>query len=140
MAYCDVSDLSTYGVSAVALDPIDPTIQQGACDAASAIVDSYLRDRFKLPLSRWGVDLRQKTAVLAVYDLLVVRGYNPSAGADVNLRLRYQDTLEWLLRVARQEVQPDVTPQQHESPGYDAPIILTNSNRGWGNSSGKVMT
>lgn len=138
MSYCTVADLASYGVSAVALAPIDPAVQQAACDAASAVVDSFLRDRFKLPLSRWGVDLTQKTAILAVYDLLVVRGYNPSAGADVNLRLRYEDTMTWLLHVARQEVQPDVTPQQHDSPGYDAPRILTNSQRGWSTGS-KVL-
>ena len=140
MGYCTVADLASYGVSAVALAPIDPTVQQAACDSASEVVDSYFRDRYKLPLSAWGIDVRRATAILAVYDLLVVRGYNPSAGADVNVRLRYEDTLKWLLQVARQEIQANVTPQQHDSPGYDAPRILTNPTRGWDNSSGKVFS
>jgi phage gp36-like protein len=132
MSYCVRADLATYGVSAVALAPIDTAVQDAACQSASEVVDSYFRDRFKLPLSSWGIDVTRVTAVIAVYDLLVVRGYNPSAGADVNVRMRYEDALKWLLQVARQEVQPNVTPQQHDSPGYDAPRILTNSSRGWG--------
>lgn len=138
MGYCDVAELASFGVSAVALAPIDPSVQQAAIDSASDVVDSYFRDRFKLPLATWGTDVKRVTAQIAVYDLLVVRGYNPSAGADVNVRLRYEDALKWLLQVARQEVQPNVTPQQHDSPGYDAPRILTNSVRGWSTGS-KVL-
>jgi phage gp36-like protein len=131
MAYCTTDDLAKYGVSAVALSPIDPLVQAAACDAASEVVDSYFRDRYKLPLSAWGVDVTRNTAIIAVYDLLVVRGYNPSAGADVNVRLRYEDAMKWLLQVARQEVQANVTPTQDQASGYDAPRILSNEQRGW---------
>jgi phage gp36-like protein len=131
MAYCDPADLPVYGVNATALSPIPALTQQGACDAASAIIDTYFRDRYKLPLTAWGIDVRRAAAVLAVYDLLVTRGYNPSAGADLNIRLRYEDTLRWLLQVARQEVQADVTPTQDQAPGYDDPAINTSAQRGW---------
>jgi phage gp36-like protein len=115
-------------------------VQSAACDSASEVVDSYLRDRYRLPLSAWGVDIIRTTALIAVYDLLVVRGYNPSAGADVNVRLRYEDALKWLQMVARQEIQANVTPMQHDAAGFDDPRVLTNANRGWQNSSGKVFT
>lgn len=131
MAYCDPADLPTYGVNATALAPIPAPVQQGACDASSAIIDSYFRDRYRLPLTAWGTDVRRAAAVLSVYDLLVVRGYNPAAGADLNLRLRYEDTLRWLLQVSRQEVQANVTPTQDQAEGYDAPAIATSAQRGW---------
>lgn len=131
MAYCDPADLPVYGVNATALAPIPALTQQGACDAASSVIDTYFRDRYQLPLVAWGIDVREAAAVIAVYNLLVVRGYNPSAGADVNLRLRYEDKLKWLLQVARQEVQADVTPTQDQAPGYDDPRVVTNQQRGW---------
>ncbi len=138
MPYCVAGDLAKYGVSAVALAPIDSAVQDAACASASEVVDSYFRDRYKLPLSAWGIDVIRATAILAVYDLLVVRGYNPSAGADVNVRLRYEDTLKWLLQVARQEVQANVTPTQDQASGYDDPRIMSNDSRGWSRSS-KVL-
>lgn len=141
-SYAVLADLPKYGVSAVALAPIDPAVQQAAIDAASAVVDSFLRARYKLPLSAWGVDITRTTAVLAVYDLLVTRGYNPAAGADINIKLRHDDAMLWLLHVSRQDVHPDVTPTQDQAPGYDAPRVLTNSQRGWndtGSRQGKVF-
>lgn len=135
MGYCTSSDLPNLGISAVALAPIDSAVQDAACEAASAIADSFLRSRYKLPLTAWGVDLTQKTAILAVYDLLVVRGYNPSAGADVNIRLRYDDAMLWFLHISRQEVHPDVTPTQDQAAGYDDPRVMTNDQRGWSNSA-----
>ena len=82
MAYATPGDLATYGVSATALAPIDTPVQEAACEAASDVVDGYLRARYKLPLGDWGTDLIRVTAQIAVYDLLVVRGYNPAAGAE----------------------------------------------------------
>jgi phage gp36-like protein len=94
-------------------------------------MDGYFRARYSLPLSAWGADVTRINAVLAVYDLLVTRGYNPAAGADVNVRLRTEDAINWLKGVSRQEIHPDVTPQQHESAGFNAPDVVTHESRGY---------
>jgi len=135
MSYCDPSDLPLYGLSATALAPIPLLTQQAACDEASEICDTYFRDRYQLPLVAWGIDVRGAAAKIAVYNLMSTRGFNVSQGADQNIRLRYEDTLKWLLQVARQEVQANVTPTQDQAPGYDDPSVVTNQPRGWDNYS-----
>ena len=137
--YCVLADLPLSGISAVALGAIDDTVLQACIDSEAAKMSSYFRCRYKMPLMAWGDDVKICNVILAVYDAMVVRGYNPSAGADVNLRLRYQDQLLWLLHVSRQDVQPDVTPSQDQSAGFDAPRVVTNEVRGWGRT-GRIST
>lgn len=130
-AYCDRDDLPKYGIGAVAIAPIPDDVKDAAIEGVSSSIDSYLRDRYQLPLTAWGIDIRRCAAILATYDLMVVRGYNPAAGADQNILTRYEGQIRWLERIARQEVQPDVTPTQDQAPGFDDPRVMTNAPRGW---------
>lgn len=130
-SYAAPADLVKYGISSAALQGISSTDQQEAIDGASELADGYFRSRYSLPLTAWGKDVRRVVSIIAVYDLLVIRGYSPAAGADINLRARYEDALDWLARVSRQEVQADVTPTQDQAPGYDDPTITTHPTRGF---------
>jgi phage gp36-like protein len=139
LAYAQIADLAKLGIQAAALSSLDNATKQAALDATAEQMDGYFRARFALPtnmpgwqsFTSWGVDVTRINVIMAVYDLMVVRGYNPAAAADEGLRLRYKDCLEWLRGVARQEIQPNVTPKQHESPGYDQPTIDSHAARGW---------
>lgn len=69
--------------------------------AASGVVDSYLRARYKLPLSEpYPQEIKRATANLASYDFLSVRGFDPQQGFDGNVLIRYESTIKWLQDVA----------------------------------------
>lgn len=107
--YADTTDLTRFGLSAAALTGVSTTTQEEALDAASAVLDGYIASRKKLPLTVWGDDLRRYVCHLAAYDLMVTRGYDPNAGNDDNLRLRYQDALDWGQRFSAGRVEsPDM--------------------------------
>ncbi len=130
-AYATTADLTRFAVNASAFGGISTLDQQAALAAASSYADSKLRGRFALPLLAWGDDLRRAVCYIAAYDLLSVRGFNPVAGSDSNLRQRYEDGVKWLDGVERQNIHPDVTPSPEQSPKYDDPKIVTSTRRGW---------
>lgn len=138
--YCQPSDLVLYGLPAQAIAPIPGATQTAQCIAASELADSYLRGRYPLPLTAWGVDLTMKVSYVASYLLLAQRGYNPAAGADPLIKLRYDDAIRWFEGIQKQAVHPDVTstPSPQNDPTYGLPQVHSSQPRGWGtnNSSG----
>lgn len=139
MAYAEISDLALVGIRAEALAPISSTAKQASLDAAAEQMDSYFRARYELPdetpgwqrFEFWGQDVVRCNAILAVWDLMTVRGYNPASGADEILRMRYEDAIKWLEGVSAQKVHPNLKPKMHESPGYNQPSVTTATRRGW---------
>jgi phage gp36-like protein len=141
MAYALISDLSIYGCPANALNDITNEQLQGAIDNACAIVDSYLRGRYVLPIVSWGVEITEATCRIAVYNLMNIRGFEAS-GLDSNIVNRYSDTIQWLNKVQRQSAHPNITDSTPATGQYARPsvvstsVIYTNSsrtakNRGW---------
>lgn len=142
--YAQLSDLTIYGAPATALNTpqLTPAIQLNALVSASAVMDSYFAGRYQLPLAQWGVEVVDACCRIATYQLISVRGYNPASAADVNIRERYLDAIDWLNKVQRQAAHPNVTPTQSQSPGYAQPFVqsssvvnvatgATSTNRGW---------
>lgn len=140
-AYATTADLVTYGMPTTALGQLTTVQQNAALAAASKIVDTYLRGRYALPLVAWGTEITDATCRIAAFNLLSVRGYNSASGADVGLRERYQDALEWLSAVQRRAAHPDVT-ETAVNADYAQPVVLSSSvvsvqtgatraNRGW---------
>lgn len=129
--YADQTDLTTIGLTAGALTNFTSPQLDGALMRASAVADSYLQSRYDLPLSSWGKDLARCVAIIAAYDLLSVRGYNPNAAADVNWRQRYLDQLAWLEQVSK----------GIQSPAYIADSSTTASGPSTGTSTdGSIVT
>jgi phage gp36-like protein len=131
MSYATLADLTTYGLVSSALSTVDSATKQAALDAASERVDGYFRSRYVLPLTSWGEDVKEATVSIAVWILMVRRGFMPTAGADNLIRERYLDAVQWLNRVGRQEIQPNVAPTSAENPAAAAPRVLTHTQRGW---------
>jgi len=132
--YCAPEDLGRFGVSAEALEDIPIENQQEAITATSSLMDTYLRERFTLPLLVAGRDLARCCAIISVYDLISGRGYNPSNPGDDNLRLRYEDQIKWLEKIAAGTVIPDVTdstPGAVEGVPAGRASITSNITRGW---------
>lgn len=115
VAYATRTDLTRFGVAAAALAGLTEATQDAALAAASALADGYIPRRFTPPLTAWGDDLKRAVAMIAAYDLLSGRGFDPrGGGTDENIRLRYEDAMAWLRDVSRGFIDPrgvvDATP------------------------------
>ena len=131
--YATVADLAALGLNAIALSSIPSGSQTEALSAASRVVDSYLRSQFTLPLVQWGTDVTRATCLIAAYDLMTSRGFNPDAAADVNVRMRFEDATRWLEKCASGAVVPSVT---DSTPGatqgsVSAPVVVSGYPRGY---------
>lgn len=131
--YANTTDLVRLGLPSAALTGVLTATQEAALDAASLLADGYIASRKKLPLSAWGDDLRATVARLAAYDLMVTRGYDPSAGRDDQLRLRYEDAMRWLRDFAAGRIDSpsmiDATPTDTSDEG--ASYASSARRRGW---------
>lgn len=133
-AYCEIEELGRWGISADALEDVQDPDSDAAIAGASDLIDSYLRSRFTLPLVAWGDDLRRACAIIAVYDLMQTRGYNPAEPEDKQLEIRYRDVIRWLERISSGQAVPTVT---DSSSGAQSGVssaraqVVSNSQRGW---------
>lgn len=132
MAYADRTDFTRLGLPAGALTSVPTDSQDAQLAAASSFVDGYLAKRFTLPLSAWGDDVTRATCAVAAWDSLTVRGFNPNSPADVAVRMRYEDIVRWLEKVASGAVVPqgivDATPTVRERRGA---AVVSRPRRGW---------
>lgn len=141
--YAAKADLPT-AINAAALAGVDDPTKDAALQQASSVIDSYLRDRYTLPLLQAGNDIKRACLVMAVYYVMVARGYNPEAGGDPGIEKRYNDALAWLKLVAQGTVTPDITdssPGGTEGVPPAAPIVISSAQRGFssrGDPNGKT--
>lgn len=119
--YCDREQLALYGLPPKALARFTSEEQDRALEAASWTIDGYLRTRYNMPIVRWGLDLTRCTASIASYDLMVQKGFDPGLAADEQLRLRYQDALNWLRSVQNGVIDPGLidSSTESDSPGIN---------------------
>lgn len=131
--YATIAELYLYGAPSTVFGGLASTVLDDALQAASGRVDSALRTHranSQLPMTVWGADVRQAVCKLATYEVLSVRGLNPAAGSDANIRMRYDDAERWIRGVARGEIHLDVTPAL-TSPSQGSAQVLSNTRRGW---------
>ena len=144
--YCEPADLNTLGVQEAALASIPDPVKVAAISTSAAMMDSYFRAQFSeldgaepgyKTFTSWGDDVRRCNAILAVWDLMVIRGFSPSAGSDEVLRMRYEDLVGrpgqsgWLDKVAKQQVVPNLKPRATDSAAYLQPRVTSRDPRGW---------
>ena len=138
--YAVVSDLPRLGIPTTAFGTLTTVAIQAELDAAGAWINSRIRGRYKLPLLAWDDEIRRIEVRVAVYNAMSLRGYNPTAGADVELRRGYEDAERWCDGVQRRAIHPDVTESASDS-ALVQPFVITSSvvdmngrtatNRGW---------
>jgi phage gp36-like protein len=142
--YAQIADLAVAGINAAALSGFSTPQQNEALVNASRLLDGYLRNKFKLPLVQVGQDVVRATCIIAAYDLMFGRGFNPSAGADPNIEKRYKGIigdpphqLGWADLVSNGKITPDVTdssPAAAEGRPASRPRVITSSQRGFNGS------
>jgi len=112
--------------------------QQRVLDARNDYADDKFRARYKLPLlAPYPDSLKLNVCMLAAWDLLMIRGYNPSAAADVNIATRGEMALKWFDDVERQRAHPAVVELSSPTPGYAAPYVYSRPLQGWYPGSGQ---
>ena len=141
--YAQISDLTTYGLPAVAIGPnLSPTTLNGILTAVSTKMDSYFRGRYALPFVTFDVDVVECCAKIAAFEVLRIRGYDPENAGDKAVKDGHDEAIKWLDKVQRQQAHPNVTPQPSQSPTYQQPFVQSQSvvnvatgqtapNRGW---------
>lgn len=139
--YGTIADLYTHGAPERTFGQLTTDQKNAALVAASAEVDTYLRARYDLPLVSWDTSITQATCRIAAYNLLAVRGVNPANGSDDSAFVRYNASIEWLVKVQKQQAHPEVS-SATSTGTKDQPVVISSSvvdlwtgrtgkNRGW---------
>jgi phage gp36-like protein len=133
VAYAVLADLYALGMPLVAMGSVSTATQQRCLTSRNDYADDKMRARYKLPLQTPYPDsLIQNICMLAAWDILMIRGYNPSAGADVNIAARGQMAIDWFNDVERQRAHPNVIEANGgNEPGYAAPAVISKPLQGW---------
>lgn len=136
-SYATIEDLQDAGLPPAALEG-GPSFskQLKALMMASRQADTYLRNRYTLPLS-CPIDPALVNAVvqIASWRLMSRRGFNPSTGLDVAIRQGYEDAIAFLRGISNGQNQLCVTQAVPESL---QPEVATNCNRGYNQGSRSV--
>lgn len=134
MAYATTTDLVRLGIGAAALTGVSEATQEAALEAASDTADGYMRARYSLPLASWGDDLRRAVCAIAAWDILSVRGFDPTRGNDVSLQVRYEAATTWLKDVSLGRVVVsggNTTPTATRHARASGPRVASDRTRGW---------
>jgi len=137
-AYALLTDLYTYGMPLVAMGSVSRATQQAILDGRNDYADDKLRARYRLPLvAPIPLSLKQNICMLAAWDVLMVRGYNPAAAADANIATRGEMALKWFDDVERQRAHPNVVESGGGDPSYAAPEVISKPLQGWYPGTGR---
>jgi phage gp36-like protein len=141
-AYCGLADLKSVrinpGFFTGDLSPTDDACAQALNDA-KGMIDSKIAvsSAITLPLSEpYDPNLVKANAVLAIWDLMSVRGFNPDSSTDKAVRMRYDDAMKWLTAISENRAKlQQVTSNRIEGV---QPDIINSCDRGLRNWNGIV--
>jgi phage gp36-like protein len=133
MAYATIADLQEVGLPPGALSGVDAPARTAALEKASAYADTFLRDKYRLPLAEpYDPSLVDAVVQIACYRLMTRRGFNPEDPGDQAVRLGRDDAVVFLTRIANGQAQLSVT---QASPAIEEPRIITDPQRGYSGGS-----
>ena len=130
-SYASLDDFRSCGLPAPALANLETPQVLAALLRASRLADTFMRDRYTLPLRcPFDPSLTLWVCWLAAWSLLSTRGFNPNqAGFDTVVRMNYDDAIKGLIRVATGQQQLDL---RQATPPTEEPILGTEPPRGYG--------
>jgi phage gp36-like protein len=127
--YATLADLQIAGIPPAAFATLKEIQINGALINASAVADTYLRDRYNLPLAEpYDGALRMYVCHLATFELMALRGYDPETPGDAVIKTRYDNATNWLTRVAKGQATLAVVQTQ---PPSEQPMVITSPQRGF---------
>lgn len=135
--YASIDDFLTSGVPTGGLDSIDKSVWNQMLIKASSFADSFIGDKYTLPLSRpYPGSLVDAVCQVAAWRLMCLRGYNPAVAggsSDGIIRQGFLDARDWLIRVANGQAALTVIQAIPESL---QPDVVSASPRGYGDLCG----
>lgn len=128
-----LAQLAQLGLDSNALALVPTAKLQAALDSASARIDSALATQFEFPLSPpYPLDIIECECVLASWTALMVQGYNPQGGeGNDNLEKRYLFWENYLTKVSKGELIPQIVDAASADAGATGPTVITASQRGY---------
>jgi phage gp36-like protein len=135
--YATIDDFLNAGLPTGALASMDKSIWNQALIRASSFADSFLGDKYTLPLTPpYPAALVDAVCQVAAWRLMGLRGYNPAVAggsADAIIRQGYLDARDWLVRVANGQASLVVVQAVPEAVN---PAVVSNCPRGYGDLTG----
>lgn len=135
--YATIEDFMNAGLPTGALASIDKSIWNQALIRASSYADSFLGDKYSLPLTPpYPAALVDAVCQIAAWRLMCLRGYNPAVAggsSDAIIRQGYLDARDWLVRVANDQASLVVT---QAVPSAVDPNVTSACPRGYGDLTG----
>lgn len=135
--YATIADFEAAGLPTGSLSSLDRTTWNQALIRASAYADSFIGDKYTLPLGApYPPALTDAVCQIAAWRLMCLRGYNPAVAggsSDAIIRQGYLDARDWLVRVANGQAALTVIQSVPESL---QPDVSTNQQRGYGQLTG----
>jgi phage gp36-like protein len=135
-SYATPADLALWGMPIAGFGGLFNTAQQqSALDGAADVIDGYLRDHYTLPLLvPYALSIRRACAIIAAYDLITTRGYDPAVSQNEQIRERYAATIRWLEQISKGQISP---PMNDSSPGgiVGGPLVQQATTMGSGSQS-----
>lgn len=143
--YASVTDVVSVGLQANVLSRLQPSQQLACIVDASSEADAHFRGRWgytMVPLLAWDALITGAVARLAAFKMICVSGINPDS-VDYKIgRQLFDDAMETLNDIQRQQLHPNVTLANGALPGQQQPNVVsysvvnlatggTASNRGW---------
>jgi phage gp36-like protein len=138
--YATSAQFAEFGLPPAALDGFTGSVDDHLA-MASGVFDSYARGRYSVPLAGVGpfpTEVVAAVCAIAAYTIMMARGFDPSSGADQNIRERYQDMLGrpgqkgWLQQLAGGMVNLDIAVDATSGAHDGAPIIRGRYSARWG--------
>lgn len=135
--YASIEDFQNAGLPTGGLDSLDKSVWNQGLIRASSYADSFLGDKYSLPLSRpYPPSLVDAVCQIAAWRLMCLRGYNPAVAggsADAIIRQGFLDARDWLVRVANGQAALTVIQAVPESL---QPDVVSAAPRGYGDLTG----
>ena len=109
LQWCQPSDITRYGINALAIADVPQADLVSACVAATATMAGFFRGRWPVDDPTFAIldaTTTMYVAWIAGYLVMSQRGYDPAAGSDLQIKERYDSAIAWGMGVQRQAVTP----------------------------------
>lgn len=134
LVYATVLQFFDWGLPQTAIGSRTVADVQSAIVASSSDMDDCFRGRFPLPFATVGLSVSRRCVYHARYIFLGGRGYSPVSGADDDILRAETEYQEWIDKVQRRVMFPDVTidptaktPPSLDPGGSAQPLALSSS-------------
>lgn len=134
MSYATTDDLYRDGAPARSFGQTTTSDHQNALDKRTAWINSFLFGRYPdaVPLLQpYDPYIVWCNSVAAAFDLMHLRGYNPSSDGDKMIATRFAQAEAWLTGVQNQNKHPKITPPSSGPPAQrPLPRVSSGTPRG----------